>query len=263
MVSRDDTVRDIVVRDFRTAMIFYRHGISFCCHGAQPLWEACRDSRVRVQDLLEDLERACADPDSVTPRFHEWEPETLIAYIVAAHHAYLRAALPAVAAHTLALSSEHGRERPVLRDIAAIAERLMVDLTSHMAKEESILFPFIVATADAARRGNPLPPAPFESIDPLLYMLEAEHETTGSLLDRLRALTDDFAPPAGCCTTERVCVLELDGLQRDLRTHVHLEQNLLFPRARLLVQGSGWPGHRRQASRSPRPACDPPCAAAE
>lgn len=237
-VSRDDTVRDIVVRDFRAAMVFHRHGINFCCGGSQALWAACQARQVREEDLLDDLERACADPDPSTPRFQEWEPETLIAYIVGAHHAYLRAALPAAAAHTLTLASRHGEERPALREAARILEALVVELTSHMAKEESLLFPFIVATADAVRCGRAMPVAPFASIDAPLRMLEAEHEATGAALERLRVLTDAFTPPADACTSYRVCMLELDALHRDLRTHVHLENNLLFPKARRLMQST-------------------------
>jgi regulator of cell morphogenesis and NO signaling len=235
LITRDDSVRDIVLRDFRAAMVFHRHGINFCCGGNVPLWSACRDRQVPEDEVLDDLARACGEPDPVTPRFAEWEPETLIAYIVGAHHAYLRAALPAVAAHTQRLAASHGERQPELREVADLVETLVAELTSHMAKEENILFPYIVATADAVRRGRPRPVAPFGRIDSPLRILEAEHEVAGAAMDRIRTLTDGFTPPADACTTHRVCLQELDALQRDLRTHVHLENNLLFPRARRLA----------------------------
>jgi regulator of cell morphogenesis and NO signaling len=234
-IRRNDTVRDIVTRDFRAAMIFHRHGINFCCGGARPLWEACRERQVDEEEVLDAVARACREPDTGTPRFNEWEPETLIAYIVGNHHAYLRTALPAIAAHTQRLASTHGASRPELQEVADIVEALLSEVTSHLAKEENILFPFIIGAADAVRRGRELPPAPFGRIENPIRMMEAEHELVGVAMDRVRALTDGFTPPADACMTYRVCLQELEALQRDLRTHVHLENNVLFPRARLLV----------------------------
>jgi regulator of cell morphogenesis and NO signaling len=238
-ITPEDRVRDIVAADFRTAAVFHRYGIAFCCAGDRTLGQACRERRLDQAEVLDDVERACAQPDSRVPRFDDWQLETLIAYIVGHHHAYVRTAMPAIAAHTQRVAASHGAEQPELRQVARIFEELVLEMTSHMAKEENILFPYIVAAADPARRVDELPEAPFGRIDNPLRVMEAEHEAAGAAMAEIRRLTHGYHAPENVCATFRVCMQELEAFERNLHEHVHLENNVLFPRARTLAEGAG------------------------
>lgn len=237
IVTPDTTVRDIVVEDFRAAAVFYRHGIDFCCGGGRTLEQACRERRVSASAVLAELERTISAADRLAPGYGDWSPETLIAYIVGRHHAYLRSAMPVIAAHTKKIAAAHGVRHPELAAIAEAFDAVAAELTTHMAKEEKILFPYISAVADAVSRGDQLPRAPFGSIDNPIRMMEHEHEIAGSLTARIRALSGGFVVPEDGCTTYRVCFEELEAFERDLHEHVHLENNVLFPKARALAEG--------------------------
>lgn len=236
-ISPGDTVRSIVAADFRTAAVFHRHGIPFCCGGDRPLAEACRERGVAEDEVRDALARATTRRDRVVPQVDGWELETLTAYIVGHHHAHLRLMMPALAAHTRKVAASHGAARPELREVARIVEELVLDLTSHMAKEENILFPYIVALADPRRR-EPVSP-PFADIEHPLRMMAAEHERALAAAAEMRRLTGAYTVPPDACTTYRVSLAELDAFERDLRTHVHLEEHVLFPRARALAERVG------------------------
>jgi regulator of cell morphogenesis and NO signaling len=236
VVTPDTTVRDIVVEDYRAAAVFYRHGIDFCCGGARTLADACRERQLDPADVIAALARERSVPGQGLPRHAEWSTETLIAYIVSKHHAYVRSGLPAIAAHLRKIVAAHGGNHPELRVMAEVFEALAGELTTHMAKEEKILFPYISAMADAVGRGDRLPVAPFGSVDNPIRMMEDEHDRAGSLMARIRDLSAGYAPPADGCTTYRVCFRELAEFERDLHAHVHLENNVLFPKARALAQ---------------------------
>jgi regulator of cell morphogenesis and NO signaling len=234
----DSTVGAIVAEDFRAAAVFDRFGIDFCCGGRQTLGEACREKVLDAAVVLQDLERVCAVPSSAALRFAEWEPESLMAYIVGQHHGYVRRALPGISARTNKLAAAHGSGHPEFLRVAQLFSEVAREMTSHMAKEEAVLFPYIAALAEAMRRGTPPPQAPFGSIDNPIRMMEVEHEAAGNAMSWIRSLTGDFTPPAHACTTWRVCVQELEEFERDLHTHVHLENNILFPKARAMASAS-------------------------
>lgn len=228
----DTTVADIVKSDFRAAAIFQRYGIDFCCGGKQTVAEACRARDVAPAEVLELIDSTCRVPDAAQPQFSEWATDRLVAHIVDRHHAYVRGALPALVAYTHKLVSVHGGNHPELHDVTRIIDEVDEEMTMHMAKEENILFPYISRVADAVSRGLPPPPAPFGSIDNPIRMMEADHDATGDAMAQIRALTNGYEPPPDACTTYRVCLRELEAFERDLHEHVHLENNVLFPRAR-------------------------------
>ena len=227
-------VREIVTNDFRTAAVFHNHHIDFCCGGAQPLGDACRAAGADTSQVLDELRRVVADPSSMAPNFAVWTPNELIDYIVTTHHAYVRRALPTIAAHTEKIARVHGTRHPELADVARLFAAVVEDMTSHMWKEEQILFPFIAALATAAAEERAAPAAPFGSVENPIRMMEMEHETAGGALARIRELTNGYAEPADGCTTYAITLKELEAFERDLHAHVHLENNVLFPRARAL-----------------------------
>ena len=230
-------VGEIVTGDFRTAAVFHDFGIDFCCGGRQTLAEACRERNTDPEEVMAALTRSCSVP-GIAPRFDEWSPEALIGYIVGNHHAFVRRALPPLVAHAWKLAAAHGDRHAELRDVAQLIDRVATDMLSHMAKEEQILFPYIAALADAVEHGRHAPHAPFGSIDSPIAMMEGEHETAGAALATIRALTGGYVAPADACTTYRVTLQELEAFERDLHSHVHLENNILFPKARRMFMAA-------------------------
>ncbi|HET7697542.1 MAG TPA: iron-sulfur cluster repair di-iron protein [Vicinamibacterales bacterium] len=232
----DSTIGDIVAEDFRTAAVFQQFGIDFCCGGRHTLAEACRERNADPEAVLAALTRSCSAAGTA-PKFDAWSPETLIGYVVGTHHAYVRRALPTLLAHTRKLAAAHGTNHPELHEVMRLVEQVAGEMTSHMAKEEQILFPYIAEIAEAADDGRAAPRAPFGSIDNPIAMMEREHEDAGAAMAEIRRLTGGYTVPADGCTTYRVTFRELEAFESDLHTHVHLENNILFPKARRLAEG--------------------------
>jgi regulator of cell morphogenesis and NO signaling len=230
-------VKDIVTADFRTATVFHTHHIDFCCGGAQPLGEACRAAGADGTEVLQELNRVCAEPATAIPNFAVWTPGELIDYIVTKHHTYVREALPTIAAHTEKIALVHGERHPELLEVSRLFAAVVEDMTSHIWKEEHILFPFIEALAEAEENEHPAPVAPFGPVENPIHMMEMEHEAAGGALDRIRELTRDYREPADACTTYAITLKELEAFEQDLHAHVHLENNVLFPRAIALQTG--------------------------
>ena len=235
MATLDSSVTEIVTEDFRAAAVLERFGIDFCCGGRRTLREACRDKRLDALDVLIEVGAACDRTDPNTPRFTDWEPDTLVAYIVGHHHSYVRRTLPVILAHTRKVAASHGEANPALREIALLFEEVASEMTSHMEKEELVLFPYISKVALARRTGGPTPTACFDSVDGPIQMMEHEHERAGEAMARIRDLAGDYALPANACTTYVVSFRELEEFEKDLHVHVHLENNLLFPKLRAMA----------------------------
>ncbi len=230
MNASNTTVRDIVAEDFRAAAVFQKYGIDFCCGGDRRVAEACRERGVDERGLVADLEAATATT-SDTPRFNTWDLDFLMTYIVTNHHAYVRNAVETLAAHTSKVAEVHGEHHPEVREIAERFREVAEELTSHMAREERVLFPYIAALERARGTDGPLPPAPFGTVANPIAMMTAEHESAGQTMAVLRQLSSGYVPPADACATYRVTYQELEAFETDLHRHVHLENNILFPKA--------------------------------
>jgi regulator of cell morphogenesis and NO signaling len=225
------TVKEIVIADFRTAAIFERNGIDFCCGGSVPLDQACADRGLDAGLLREELRQLSASGPSTDIRYEEWELDALADHIVRAHHSYVREALPPLLLHTAKVAKVHGERHPEVVEIAGIFQDVAAELSSHMQKEELMLFPAVRALAQSRREGRPAPPIPFGSIANPIRVMEMEHASAGGGLERIRQISRGFQPPDDACTTYRVSYQELQHFERDLHIHIHLENNILFPAA--------------------------------
>ncbi len=237
--TSDMTIREIVAHDFRTAAVFQRHGIDFCCKGDRSIDDACRNRTVTTEEVLTDLAEATATPAGGAARFNAWNLNTLVTYIVGNHHAFVRDAIPVLLTHTQKVAAVHGNRHAELPEVARLFRAVADEMNSHMAKEEQILFPYIVSIEEASRNGGHRPSAPFGTVRNPIRMMEMEHESAGDAMARIRSLTSDYAIPEGACTTYRVCLQELEAFERDLHEHVHLENNILFPKAARLESEIG------------------------
>jgi regulator of cell morphogenesis and NO signaling len=239
MTTTPDTmIREIVATDYRTAAVFQRYGIDFCCNGCRTIEQGCRDAGADEPALLRDLDSVMRLPAGAAPRYGSWSPASLVSYIVANHHQYVRQAIPALLTHTRKIADVHGARHPELTRIASLFEQVASEMAEHMAKEEQILFPFIIESADAAERGAAVRPPPFGSVENPIRMMEHEHRFVGDAMAEMRALTGGYQLPDDACTTYRVCFQELEAFEADLHAHVHLENNILFPKAVAIEAGA-------------------------
>jgi regulator of cell morphogenesis and NO signaling len=226
----DRTLGEIVNDDSRAALVLERFGLDYCCGGQQTLAEASADSSLPLAPIVDALAALGApDPDDADRRWTDLD--ALARHIIDRHHRYVREMIPAIDTWLAKLVSRHGKRHPELAVIWQTFSELSKELTSHMAKEETLLFPAISDLAAARRGSGRLPASPFGTVLHPVRAMEDEHRAAGELLGRLRTLTANYTPPDDACTTYRLCYGELQRFQADLVQHVHLENNVLFPRA--------------------------------
>jgi regulator of cell morphogenesis and NO signaling len=229
------TVGEIVAADFRAAAVFEAFGIDFCCGGRRALGDACRTAAAdpsAVMRALEALPRAAGEDTDVS----RWRLDRLIDHIVATHHEYVRSSMPMIRAILAKLVDMHGAAHPELIRVAACFDTVIRDLGQHMLKEEQVLFPYVRELVTTAAGGRHVP-SPFGTVENPIRMMEREHREAADELRLIRELTNGYVAPADGCTAYGVCMLELDRFERDLHRHVHLENNVLFPKAVALENG--------------------------
>jgi regulator of cell morphogenesis and NO signaling len=229
------TVGEIVASDFRAADVFDRFGIDYCCGGRRSLADACRAASTDlalVERELNTLPALVASDEDVT----NWAPGRLVDHIVVTHHAYVRNALPTIERYLAKLVAAHGERHPELARVLTTFSELGRELGEHMFKEERVLFPYIAELA--ASRGQRPIASPFGTVRNPIRMMEREHIEAGDHLHVLRELTGGYRVPGDGCATYSVAMSELRHFERDLHRHIHLENNVLFPKAVELEHGS-------------------------
>ncbi len=232
-LGADCTVGQWVRRHPSTSRVFAKHGIDYCCGGGVALTQACERKQITLSDIEQELQRAIADPASQpSVDLESMSMAEVCDLIVREHHDALREELPRLTAMVDKVVSVHGAHFPWLAAVQTAFNALRDELIPHMMKEELILFPAIKKIEST----QSLPLFPFGSINNPLSCMEHEHEDAGVLLAEIRQQTSDFAIPAEACNTFRAMLDGLRELELDMHTHVHRENNVLFPRVRDLVQ---------------------------
>lgn len=231
------TVREIVAGDFRAAGVFQQHGLDFCCGGGKTISDACAGKGVDTTELLAELDAVLRDPAGDVPEFGSWSLGLLADHIAGNHHMYVRTNLPMILLHAEKVARVHGNWRPEVVEISKTLKLVSGEMLPHMQKEEQILFPYIKALERSREAGRVMPRPPFGSVANPIRMMESEHETAGELMATIRRLSSGFAPPEGACMTYRVLYQELEAFEKDLHQHIHLENNILFPKALDLESG--------------------------
>jgi regulator of cell morphogenesis and NO signaling len=225
------TVGEIVAADFRTAEVFERHGIDFCCGGNVPLAAACGEKGIDVETLKAELAEATARTAAGVQDYAAWELPTLAEHIVATHHAYLNEETPRIAAYARKIAEVHGERHPEVIEIARIFSKISVDMEGHLREEEEVLFPAVKRIDAAVKEGGRPAPEDVKAIADSLLTLGREHEAIGDAVHEIRRLSGSYALPADVCTTFALTYRLLKEFEDDLHRHVHLENNILFPKA--------------------------------
>jgi regulator of cell morphogenesis and NO signaling len=230
--TTEKTVREIALENPATVRVFETLGIDYCCGGKRMLGDACAHAGVpldRAIELLASANRQTAAEDA--SGWSEVPMRVLAGHIVKKHHAYVRQEVPRLESLFTKVIGRHGANHPEVAQIEALFAAMDQELSTHMLKEEQVLFPYIENMENAIDAGKSLPPAFFGSVKRPIANMLADHDDAGSLLERMRQLSNGYAPPDGACPTFRGLYKGLEEFERDLHRHVHLENNILFPRA--------------------------------
>jgi regulator of cell morphogenesis and NO signaling len=229
------TVAEIATTTPETIRVFQQHHIDFCCGGKIPLDAACKARGLDLDLILTDLQSVLTPAAAAQPNWVNASLKVLVEHIQRTYHGPLRAELPRLSAMLDKVVSRHGEQLPgTLLPLQQTFARLQRDLLEHMAKEDSVLFPFVVAL----ETGGPLFVADAEErVKVPIAMMEADHEEAGAALAFIRETTGGYAPPEWACPTFRGLYYGLAQLETDMHVHVHLENNVLFPRALRLARG--------------------------
>lgn len=228
----DKKIGKIVADNFRTAKVFTEYGIDFCCKGGVKLSDACSTRGLNLDEVVEKLQLIMQAADQ-SP-YREMTLTQLIDHIVRVHHKYVEETIPALKFYLEKIERVHGDRHPELIPIREEFFAAADALTLHMKKEEFILFPYIKAMEEARDNGFPLSKPHFGTIQNPIRMMEEEHDTEGERFRRIDALTHNYTFPTDACQTYRVAFSMLQEFEQDLHTHIHLENNLLFPKALVL-----------------------------
>ena len=224
-------IGDIVARDYRTAAVFEKHGIDFCCGGAVTLAAACAQRAIDPAVLARELAAATSAPARRDADYASWTLTRLIDHIKAIHHAYVRANAAQTAAYARKIAGVHGDQHPELALIADAFERTATELVVHLEQEEEVVFPAIKRAEAAGRTGSAPRAADAETITRGIEALVHEHEQVGAALHHIRDLAMGYGLPADACATYSLTFERLQAFEADLHKHVHLENNILFPQA--------------------------------
>ncbi len=230
--ARETTLGQIAAEDMNKALVLKKFGLDFCCGGKRTLAEACAAKNINPAEVVEALEYALPAAASTPLRYREWPLAFLADFIVQTHHAYVRRTLPELVAYATKVARVHGDRHPELLEILQHVRDIDAEMTAHMYKEEQILFPYIKSLDS----GKDPAFVPFGSVQAPISMMEMEHEQAGGLMASIRSLSADYTPPEGACGSYRLLFQLLEGFEQDLHTHVHLENNILFPGALALEQ---------------------------
>ena len=234
-ITPDTRIADIAAQNPATIRVFQRLGIDFCCGGKRPVSEACSERQVTFGELQRELE-AAGEPSATEIPAADAKLGELIRFIVDRYHADLRTELPRLSQMAAKVLDVHGARHPEMADLAATFRGLREELESHMMKEERVLFPYVERLETLAEHGQRLSSSPFGSIQAPIGMMEHEHDVAASALVRLREITNAYTPPADACNTFRGLYHGLAELEKALHEHIHLENNVLFPRATKLEE---------------------------
>lgn len=228
MISSEMTVREVAAQVPQSTRLFETLQIDYCCGGNRPLTEACASAGVEVDIVMEQLSALKKSaPGDKAVDFQKLSLTDLINHILDTHHVFTKAEMNRIRALVTKVIGAHGAHHPELLTVGELFQRLCVDLEPHMFKEEQVLFPYIVQMEQA----ESVLLAPFGTVKNPIRMMMMEHDTAGDILRKLRAATSDYRVPSDACISYHTLYQALEEFEKDLHQHIHLENNILFPKA--------------------------------
>lgn len=226
------TLAQIVNNNHQAASVFEKYHLDFCCKGKRSLEQACTEQQLSLEEVTGDLENIFTKGNSCSIiNFEKMSLTQLADYIVQTHHAYVKNEMPQIQAYLHKVSSKHGDRHPELNKIFQTFNAVKEEMEGHMKKEELVLFPRIKELQKLIDNENANIQLNITYLQSPITVMEQEHDHAGSLLNDIRILSNDYTPPQDACTTYRLSFAALKAFELDLHQHVHLENNILFPKA--------------------------------
>ncbi len=234
-ITKDTVIADLVAKDYRAASIFKQNKIDFCCNGNITIEAACEKKQLNFMDLVSQLEKATATVNDSTIDFNSWPLDLLADYIEKKHHRYVDAKFMEIKPYLDKVVRVHSDRHPELIEVSKLFYESVGELSMHMKKEELTLFPFIRKMVKAEAAGTTVE-APFGSVQNPIKAMMMEHDNEGERFRTISKLTDNYNPPSDACNTYRVTFSLLKEFEEDLHLHIHLENNILFPKSIVLEE---------------------------
>lgn len=225
MKQEEQLLGNTVAMDFRAASVLSKAGLDFCCGGSKTLDAACREKGISTEEIIEKLSDLENQPVIPGQNFNEWQPGFLSDYIVNVHHSYIRRTVPDLLFYTDKIMNVHGDRHPELSEVAGLFAKLSHELLLHLDREEKVLFPAI-KEAVRTRSSEAL-----KTIAGEMPGMSSEHEFVGGTMDKINEITGGYNVPADGCNTYAVTYRLLKEFEDDIHIHVHLENNILFPKS--------------------------------
>ena len=235
IISERRTVAEVVTENINAAHIFKKHGIDFCCGGGITIENACKKNDVDYNVLEEEL-NSIDFTVSNAYNYDKWDLSFLVDHIVNIHHKYVEENIPLMMEYSAKVASVHGHHYKEVIEINELVIAVAKELVVHMKKEELILFPFVKQLVLADKKKIKANPPHFGTVNNPIEMMENEHENAGNIFKRIAKLSNNYAPPEEACNTFRALYAKLQEFEQDLHQHIHLENNILFPKTKILEE---------------------------
>jgi regulator of cell morphogenesis and NO signaling len=234
-ITEETTIGEYVAHDFRTAAIFSKYGIDFCCKGNRTIKEACETKRIDSEAVQHEVIAILESKSEGNIDYLAWPLDLLADYIEKKHHRYVEEKIPHLLTFLNKLQQVHGANHPELLEINNLFIDCSHELTKHLKKEELVLFPFIRKMTQSVINQQPFALPQHGSVEEIVTVMRHEHDTEGERFRKIAALSNDYTPPSDACNTYKVTFAMLREFEQDLHQHIHLENNILFPKAQKMA----------------------------
>lgn len=236
-ITEQSIIGNLVAANYNTASVFKKYSIDFCCNGNRSIADACQEKGIEdASGLLKDLETAIQSARKADDNFQSWPLDLLVDYIEKKHHRYVEAKIQEITPLLHKVKTVHGKHHPELEAVNNLFTAAVTELTQHMKKEERTLFPFIRKMVQAQQAGTDIQAA-FGTVQNPISMMMAEHDNEGERFRKIASLSNHYTPPDDACNTYKVTLAMLKEFEEDLHMHIHLENNILFPKSIILESG--------------------------
>jgi len=230
-IHEKNIIGELVAQDYRMAAVFKKYGIDFCCQGNRTIQQACDSKNVRENLVVADLNSIQQAQSGNTTDFQSWPIDLLADYIEKKHHRYVEEKTHEIKPYLDKICRVHGKQHPELFEISELFNAAAGELAMHMKKEELVLFPFVRKMVRVKQEKTKLEPAHFGTVQNPIQMMMHEHTTESERFRKIEQLSNKYTPPQDACNTYRVAFAMLKEFEQDLHLHIHLENNILFPKA--------------------------------
>lgn len=229
-ITKDTIIGDVVAKDYRAASVFDKVGIDFCCQGNRSIAEACEEINIDADKIIKDVNEAMTQRNQGGIDYRAWPLDLLADYIEKKHHRYVTQMIQEIPPYLEKIVRVHGDSHPELAEVEKQFKISMGELSKHMKKEEILYFPLVRKMVNAKNTNTPMTPT-MNSAKELIATMLQEHDHEGERFREISRLTNSYTLPEDGCNTYKITLEMLKEFQEDLHLHIHLENNILFPKS--------------------------------